>query len=61
MAIGQHNEKLLHGKIVAEDASVSGVDVVNLGNEKVTVTNAKGEFSILAKADDILVFSSMTL
>ena len=61
MAIGQHTEKLLHGIIVAEDASVLGVDVVNLGNEKVTVTNAKGEFSILAKADDILVFSSMTL
>jgi hypothetical protein len=61
MAIGQHNEKLLHGIIVAEDASVSGVDVVNLGNEKVTVTNAKGEFFILAKADDILIFSSMTL
>ena len=61
MAIGQHNEKLLHGIIVAEDASVSGVDVVNLVNEKVTVTNAKGEFFILAKADDILVFSSMTL
>ncbi len=61
MAIGQHNEKLLQGIIVAEDASVSGVDVVNLGNEKVTVTNAKGEFFILAKADDILVFSSMTL
>ena len=61
MAIGQHTEKLLHGIIVADDASVSGVDVVNLGNEKVTVTNAKGEFFILAKADDILVFSSMTL
>lgn len=61
MAIGQHTEKLLHGIIVAEDASVSGVDVVNLGNEKVTVTNAKGEFFILAKADDILIFSSMTL
>ena len=55
------NEKLLHGKIVADSASVFGIDVVNLGNEKVTVTNSKGEFSILAKADDILVFSSMTL
>lgn len=55
------NEKLLHGKIVADSASVVGIDVVNLGNEKVTVTNNKGEFSILAKADDILVFSSMTL
>ena len=55
------NEKLLHGKIVADSASVFGIDVVNLVNEKVTVTNNKGEFSILAKADDILVFSSMTL
>ena len=55
------NEKILHGKIVADSTSVFGIDVVNLGNEKVTVTNNKGEFSILAKADDILVFSSMTL
>jgi len=61
MAIGQPIEKLLHGIIVADDASVSGVDVVNLANEKVTFTNVKGEFFILAKADDILVFSSMTL
>jgi hypothetical protein len=56
-----NNEKLLHGKIVADSASVVGIDVVNLSNEKVTVTNNKGEFSILAKADDILVFSSMTI
>ena len=55
------NEKLLHGKIVADSASVARIDVVNLGNEKATITNNKGEFSILAKADDILVFSSMTL
>ncbi len=55
------NEKILHGKIVADSASVAGIDVVNLGNEKVIVTNNKGEFSILAKVDDILVFSSMTL
>lgn len=55
------NEKLLRGKIVADSVSVVRIDVVNLGNEKVTVTNNKGEFSILAKVDDILVFSSMTL
>lgn len=55
------NEKLLQGIIAADDALLSGIDVVNLGNEKVTVTNSKGEFSILAKADDILVFSSKTL
>ena len=61
ITFGQSKEKLLHGKIVADSASVVGIDVVNLGNEKVTVTNNKGEFSILAKVDDILVFSSMTL
>jgi hypothetical protein len=61
ITFGQSNEKILHGKIVADSASVVGIDVVNLGNEKVTVTNNKGEFSILAKVDDILVFSSMTL
>lgn len=55
------NEKLLQGIIAADDALLSGIDVVNLGNEKVTVTNNKGEFSILAKADDILVFSSKSL
>ena len=55
------NEKLLQGIIAADDALLSGIDVVNLGNEKVTVTSSKGEFSILAKADDILVFSSKSL
>ncbi len=55
------NEKLIQGIIAADDALLSGIDVVNLGNEKVTVTNSKGEFSILAKADDILVFSSKSL
>jgi hypothetical protein len=55
------NEKILHGKIIADSTSLVGIDVVNLGNEKVSVTNFNGEFSILAKADDILVFSSMTL
>jgi hypothetical protein len=55
------NEKLLQGIIATDDELLSGIDVVNLGNEKVTVTNSKGEFSILAKADDILVFSSKSL
>jgi hypothetical protein len=35
--------------------------VVNLVNEKATVTNSKGEFFILAKADDVLVFSASHL
>lgn len=55
------NEKVLQGIIVADDALLSGIEVINLGNEKVTVTNSKGEFSILAKDDNILVFSSKSL
>jgi hypothetical protein len=55
------NEKLLQGVIYVDDALLSGIEVVNLGNEKVTLTNSNGEFSILAKADDILVFSSKSL
>lgn len=55
------SEKLLQGIIVADDAVLSEIEVINLGNEKVTLTNSKGEFSILAKADDILVFSSKSL
>ena len=55
------NEKILQGIIAADDALLSGIEVVNLGNEKVALTNSKGEFSILAKADDILVFSSKSL
>jgi len=55
------NERLLHGIIAADDAVLSEIEIINLGNEKVTVTNSKGEFSILAKADDILVFSSKSL
>ncbi len=58
---GQSNSKLLQGIIAADDALLSGIEVVNLGNEKVALTNSKGEFSILAKADDILVFSSKSL
>lgn len=57
----ERSEKLLFGIIAADNALLSGIDVVNLGNEKVTLTNHKGEFSILAKADDILVFSSKFL
>jgi hypothetical protein len=55
------NEILIQGIIVADDAVLSEIEVINLGNEKVTLTNNKGEFSILAKADDILVFSSKSL
>lgn len=52
------NEKLLHGKIIVKDATPQEVHVINLMNEKETVSDSEGAFSILAKPDDLLVFSA---
>lgn len=52
------NEKLLQGRIVVNDATPQGVHVINLMNEKETVSDSKGVFLILAKPDDLLVFSA---
>ncbi|WP_396171951.1 hypothetical protein [Flavobacterium sp.] len=54
-------EKLIHGKISVASGSAEGVNIVNLVNEKSTVSDSNGEFFILAKADDLLVFSSVNL
>ncbi len=52
------NEKAIKGKVVCNDFSVQGIEVVNIVSEKSTITNGNGEFSILAKAEDMLVFVS---
>jgi len=54
-------EKLIHGKISVASGSSEGVNIVNLVNEKSAVSDSNGEFFILAKADDLLVFSSVNL
>ncbi len=54
-------EKIIHGKIIAESRNIAGVTIINLVNEKSTITDSNGEFFILAKADDLLVFSSVNL
>lgn len=53
--------KLLYGIISADSASVVGIDVVNLVNEKVTRTNQKGAFYLEANEGDVLVFSAVHL
>lgn len=52
-------EKLIHGKIVADKNNVEGINIVNLVNEKSTVSDANGDFYILAKAEDLLIFSAI--
>jgi len=62
IALGQiDGEKLIHGKVIADSVSVEGINILNLVSEKTTVTNKKGEFSILAKADDLLILTSVNL
>ena len=55
------NDTIIIGVVKAENVSVEGIHVVNLVNEKTTITNAKGEFSIEAKEDDLLVLSAVHL
>lgn len=50
-------EKLVEGKIIAKGTTVNGIIVLNLMNEKETRTNNEGVFYILAKPDDLLLFS----
>lgn len=51
-------EKSISGKIIVKDAKVSDIHIINLSNDKETLTDNKGEFSILVKPDDLLVFSA---
>ncbi len=52
-------EKIIRGKVTGSGNNVEGINVVNLVNEKSAVTNAAGEFRILAKEDDLLVLSAL--
>ena len=52
-------EKLISGKIICNNNVVSNIAITNLVSEKSTVSDGNGNFSILAKAEDMLVFSSV--
>lgn len=54
-------QKLIEGKIVVKGASTDGIIILNLVNEKETRSNKDGVFTILAKPDDLLVFSAVHL
>ena len=52
-------EKIFLGKIESDGNNVEGINIVNLVNEKSAVSDANGEFHILAKAEDLLVLSAI--
>lgn len=58
VSVFSQKEKLIQGKITVENSKLDGIRVINLVNEKETITDAGGKFSILAKPDDLLVFSA---
>lgn len=51
-------EKPIKGKVLCNDFPIQGIEVLNLVTEKTTITDSNGEFSILGKAQDMLVFVS---
>ena len=58
-AIGiAQNRKQIHGKISVRDANPSGVLIFNLNTEQESKSAMDGSFVILAKADDVLLFSA---
>ncbi|CAM4000678.1 hypothetical protein FLAN108750_04390 [Flavobacterium antarcticum] len=57
-AVFAQKEKLIQGKISVKDSKLEGIRVINLVNEKEAITDEAGNFSILAKPDDLLVFSA---
>ena len=57
-SVFSQKEKVIQGKIIIQNSKLNGIRVVNLNNEKETFTDANGSFTILAKTDDLLVFSA---
>lgn len=51
-------EKLVNGKVFSQDISLNKVEVINKTTKTSTRTNELGEFSILAKENDSLLFFS---
>lgn len=49
-----------NGKVVSNTLDLEGIYVINAQTEEIVTTNASGSFSILAKPNDILVFSSIS-
>lgn len=52
------NEKLLRGKVSYQNTYQKDIDIVNYNTKYATQTNSSGNFTILAKAGDVLIFMS---
>jgi len=55
------NTTLFHGKISSESTQLEGIHVINSSSKEGTITDKRGYFSIIAKANDVLQFSAVHL
>ena len=54
------SSKIIHGQVVNDSTRVENVVVFNINTEKGRIVNPDGSFEVLAKANDTLVFSSLS-
>lgn len=55
------SQKEIRGKVNSDTIAVAGINVLNTTNEKSTVTDSYGLFSLFVKEGDVLVFSAVNL
>ena len=62
ISFGQTNvAKMVHGKIKVDAADSSGINILNTITNKSAVTNSDGEFDIIVRVKDVLIFTAVHL
>ncbi|KAF2341717.1 carboxypeptidase-like regulatory domain-containing protein [Flavobacterium tistrianum] len=62
IVFGQKSDaKLLTGKVQEQSTSVEGVNIINNATQVATVSDSEGNFSIVVREGDVLVFSAVNL
>ena len=51
--------QLIKGKVIYRNIDVPAANVVNNTSQNTTITNENGEFEILARVNDEIIFSSV--
>ncbi|VAW11088.1 FIG00652092: hypothetical protein [hydrothermal vent metagenome] len=60
LSYGQDNQRrLLRGKVLYRQVNVPNENVINATSEMATITNENGEYAIMVKVGDELVFSAL--
>lgn len=60
LAMAQEDRQLLRGKVLYRNTNVPNENVINSTSAQATITNDEGEFAIMVKVGDQLVFTALT-